>query len=295
MKSGIVAVVGRPNVGKSTLVNALVGSKVAITSTKPQTTRNIIRGVVNGPGFQLVLVDTPGIHKPRTELGGRLNGLVYGTLGTVDAVVFVLDATQPVGPGDRLIAERLIEYGARVVVAINKTDLASKTEVVGQLGTAGEWGFDAYVPVSSLRGEGLDALTEEVLRLVPEGPMLFPEGMTTDQPETLLVAEIIREKFLERLTEELPHSLMVVVDEIEDEGEGLTIVTARVLVERNSQKGIVIGRKGAMLGAAGTEARLELEKVFGSRVHLDLRVIVEPDWQSRPELLDRLGFRRDIE
>ncbi len=294
MKSGFVAVVGRPNVGKSTLVNALVGSKVSITSSRPQTTRNTVRGIVTGdgdgePAWQMVLVDTPGVHKPRTELGNRLNVLVTGTLAEADAVAFLVDGTAPIGPGDRLIAERLREAGARVVVAVTKLDAARRSDVVAQLATAAAWDFDAYVPVSAKTGENLGLLVSELVARLPEGPLYFPPGTVTDQPDSFLTAEIVREKFLERLREELPHSLVVVVDDMETEGE-LLIIRARVVVERPSQRGIVIGKRGAVLGAAGTEARHELERIFGTRVHLDLRVVVEPDWQRRPELLDRLGF-----
>lgn len=296
MKSGFVAVVGRPNVGKSTMVNALVGEKVTITSSRPQTTRNVIRGAVTGrddqgePIYQIVLVDTPGLHRPRTELGNRLNAMVYGTLADADAVVFMLDATQPIGPGDRLIAERLKESSAEVVVVVNKTDKAAKGDVVTQLVEAAEWDFGSYVPMSAKTGENLDPLVIELVERLPEGPMYFPDSMVSDQPESVLVSEIIREKFLEKLREELPHSLAVVTDEMATREDGLLTIAARVIVERRSQKGIVIGKGGSLLGEAGTEARHELESIFGSKVHLDLRVTVESDWQQTPALLDRLGF-----
>lgn len=290
MRSGFAAIVGRPNVGKSTLVNQLVGSKVAIISTRPQTTRNVIRGVVSGPDYQLVVVDTPGLHKPRTELGSRLNALVDRTLGDVDVVVFVIDATAPIGPGDRLVAERLVEGGADAVVAVNKIDLASKEEVMPQLVEAAEWPFPHVFPVSAATGEGLPALVEELVARLPEGPRYYPEGMTTDQPEPVVVAEIVREKFLDRLYEELPHSLLVRVTETSSGDDGRLMIHADVVVERDSQKGIVIGQGGQMLKRAGTEARAELETLFGVPVTLDLRVVVERDWQRRPRLLDRLGF-----
>lgn len=295
MKSGFVSVVGRPNVGKSTLVNALVGQKVSITSTRPQTTRNTIRGAVSGyadgePVYQIVLVDTPGLHKPRTELGTRLNTLVYGSLADADAALFLIDATQPIGPGDRLIAERLQESGVSVVVVVNKVDRAKNDEVVEQLVKASGWHFTAYVPVSALRGTNLEPVVDEVIALLPEGPMYFPPDVKSDQPEELLISEIVREKFLERLRDELPHSLVVVTDDI-DTTDDLTAISARVIVERSSQKGIVIGKGGSLLRDAGTEARLELERLLGGKVHLDLRVSVERDWQQTPHLLDRLGFR----
>jgi len=290
VKSGFVAVVGRPNVGKSTLVNHLVGSKVAITSTKPQTTRSVIRGLVNGDGYQIVLLDTPGLHRPRTELGSRLNAAVYRTLGDADAVVFVIDATMPIGPGDRLTAERLIESGADVVVAVNKVDEANRSQIVAQLVEASKWPFEHYFPISALTGEGVVAMVGHMITRLPEGPKYYPDDMTTDQPESVVIAEIIREKFLERLTDELPHSLVVRVEEIEERDDGLVDIRAEVIVERASQRGIVIGKGGSLLGAAGTEARHELEAILGARVNLDLHVTVEQDWQRKPLLLDRLGF-----
>jgi GTP-binding protein Era len=291
VKSGFVAVVGRPNVGKSTLVNQMVGTKVTITSSRPQTTRNAIRGVVNGDGFQMVLVDTPGLHKPRTEFGSRLNSVVYGTLADSDAVIFVIDATMPVGPGDRLIADRLIESGADVVVAVNKVDAATRAQTVSQLVEAAGWPFEHYFPLSALTGEGVEALVLEVVARLPEGPQYYPEDMLTDQPEALVIAEIIREKFLDRLRDELPHALVVRLEDLEQRGDGMIDISADVIVERDSQKGIVIGKGGALLKTAGTEARTELESILGDRVNLDLRVVVEKNWQRTPQLLDRLGFQ----
>jgi GTP-binding protein Era len=288
--AGFVSVVGRPNVGKSTLVNALVGEKVAITSPRPQTTRNTIRGVATNGDVQLVLVDTPGLHKPRTALGERLNMLVAGSIAEADAVLFVLDAGQPIGPGDRLIAGRLIEAGAPVVVAVNKVDRASSDEILAQLATAGEWDFAAYVPLSALEGDGIDAVRDELEARMPEGPFFFPPDMYTDQPDRLLAAELVREKYLARLREELPHSLAVVVDDIEEQEGGALFVAASVYVERRSQKGMVIGKGGELIKRVGTEARSELESIFGVKVFLDLRVKVETDWQRRESTLDRLGF-----
>ena len=290
MRSGFAAVVGRPNVGKSTLVNALVGSKVAITSPRPQTTRNTIRGVLTTDEAQLVFVDTPGPHRPRTALGERLNRLVEGTLAEADAVVFVLDGTQEIGPGDRLIAERLGAAGSSTVVVVNKTDVAAPHAVSDSLAEAGEWDFAAYVPVSALQGENLAPLVEELTALVPEGPVFFPEGMISDQPEQFLVGELIREKFLARLRDELPHSLAVVVEDMEEQENGVVRIAARLVVERESQKGIVIGKGGALIKEAGTEARSEIEAVLGTRVFLDLRARVEKGWQQRPGVIERLGL-----
>lgn len=290
MKSGFVAVVGRPNVGKSTLVNALVGSKVAITSPRPQTTRNTVRGVLTRDDLQVVFVDTPGLHKPRTALGERLNRLVGGTLAESDAAVFVLDATRRIGPGDRLIAGRLAEAETPTVVVVNKVDAAATDRVAEQLGAAGEWGFAAYVPVSALLADNLDPVVGELEGLLGEGPAFFPPGMVTDQPEEYLIGELIRERFLARLRDELPHSLAVVVEGVETRDDGLVRVEARLVVERESQKGIVIGKGGRLLKEAGSEARREIESLVGARVFLDLRVRVEKDWQQRPGVIDRLGM-----
>jgi len=282
VKSGFVVVVGRPNVGKSTLVNTMVGSKVAITSPRPQTTRNAIRGVVTDsagpePEYQIVLVDTPGLHKPKTELGTRV-------------ALFLIDATMPIGPGDRLIAERLVESDADVVVVVNKIDKASRQATMVQLIEAADWPFQDIYPLSAINGDGVAELVEELVRRLPEGPRYYPEGMTTDQPESLVIAEIVREKFLGRLRDELPHSLTVRIEEMDQRENGLIDIKADVVVERKSQKGIVIGKGGSLLQKAGTEAREELETILGSKVNLMLHVVVEKDWQRRPQLLDRLGF-----
>ncbi len=291
-RSGFVAIVGRPNVGKSTLVNALVGEKVSITSNRPQTTRNTIRGVVTVEerDAQIVLVDTPGLHRPRTALGERLNTLVHGSLDEADAIVFVIDGTQPIGPGDRMIAERVTETETPVVLAVNKVDIAAKDQVLVQLGEMASSDFAAYVPTSATTGDGLDVLLGEVVGLLPPGPFFFPPDATSDQPEQLLAAELIREKYLARLRQELPHSLAVVVDEMETQDNGVLRIEATVYVERDSQKGMVIGKGGGLIRDVGTEARADLERLFGTQVYLDLRVRVEKDWQGSEEMLDRLGF-----
>ncbi len=291
-RSGFISIVGRPNVGKSTLVNALVGQKIAITSPRPQTTRNTIRGVLTleAEDAQIVFVDTPGVHKPRTQLGERLNALVYGSLAEADAALFVVDATQTIGPGDQLIAERLLEAGTPTVVVVNKVDRADPEQIGEQLARAGAWDFDAYVPVSALKRNGTDLVVEELVKRLHPGPFFFPADAITDQPEQLLAAELIREKYLSRLRDELPHSLTVVVTEIEVKGNGVTHVTAVAYVERESQKGMVIGKGGSMVREVGSSARYDLERMFGTKVFLDLSVRVEKDWQSSDEMLDRLGF-----
>lgn len=291
-RSGFISIVGRPNVGKSTLVNALVGEKVAITSSRPQTTRNTIRGIVTlaEKNSQLVLVDTPGIHKPRTALGERLNTLVYGSLAEADAALFVLDATKPIGRGDRLIAERLQRAGVPVVVAVNKVDIAGKDRVLEQLGEAGEWDFEAYVPISAKLSDGMEPLIGELVRLLPPGPFFFPPDAKSDQPDELFAAELIREKYLARLRDELPHSLTVVINELETRDNGVMYIDATAYVERDSQKGMVIGKGGRLVRDVGTEARADLEKLFGTKVFLELNVKVEKGWQRDDDLLDRLGF-----
>lgn len=296
MRSGFVAVVGRPNVGKSTIVNSLVGTKVAITSSRPQTTRNTIRGVLSVPAtgepeVQAVFVDTPGLHKPRTALGHHLNTLVDGSIGDADVILFVIDASQRIGPGDRRVAERVSAAGTPVVVAVNKTDKASPAELAGMLGEAGAWEFAAYVPVSAITGDGLGMLTEEVLSRLPEGPPYFPPGMVSDQPEVFMIREIIREKYLDRLRDELPHSLAVEVRDMETRENGTLYVEAALIVERESQRGIIIGTKGELIRQCGQEAREELERRFGTKVFLDLRARVEKDWQEKPDLFDRFGFQ----
>lgn len=272
----------------------MVGEKVAITSSRPQTTRNAIRGVVNGDGYQIVLVDTPGLHKPRNELGSRLNSLVYGSLRDADVVLFLVDATMPVGPGDRLIAQRLEDAEADVLVLVNKVDSASRSQTVEQLVKAAEWPFEHYFPLSAMTGEGVAEMVAELSARLPDGPQFYPDDMVTDQPEALVIGEIIREKFLDRLRQELPHALVVQVEDIEDL-DGRIDIRADVIVERKSQRGIVIGKGGSMLEAAGSEARQDLEKILGSKIHLELQVTVEKDWQRQPQLLDRLGFEANPE
>ena len=242
------------------------------------------------PSWQMVLVDTPGLHKPRNELGDRLNRMVYGALADADVIAFLLDARRPIGPGDRRIAERLTHDRSKVVVLVNKTDSFSKEKIAMVLTQAARWDFAAYVPISALRGENLEAVVAEITTRLPEGPMYFPADATSDQPDWFFSAEVIREKFLARLRHELPHSLLVTVEDFEVRPDGLVLVVAKLVVESGSQRGIVIGRGGALLKEAGSAARRELEVFFGAKVYLDLRVIVEKKWQARSVLLDRFGF-----
>jgi GTP-binding protein Era len=285
--------VGRPNAGKSTLTNALVGDKIVITSPKPQTTRHAVRGILTRDDAQLVLVDTPGLHRPRTLLGERLNDVVRATLSDVDVIGFCVPADQKVGPGDRFIAAELAAVRAPVVAIVTKTDTVSRERVVAQLVAVSELGQWAdVVPVSAASGEQIDVLTDVVVSHLPEGPLLYPEGVSTDNDVELRIAELIREAALAGVRDELPHSIAVTVEEIlprQDRPE-LTDVFATIHLERPSQKGILIGRQGSRLKQIGTTARPGIEHLLGGRVHLDLHVAVEADWQRDPKKLDRLGF-----
>jgi len=294
-RSGFACFVGRPNSGKSTLTNALVGTKVAITSSKPQTTRHTIRGIVHRDDGQLVIVDTPGVHRPRTLLGQRLNDLVRDTLSEVDVIGFCVPADAEIGSGDRYIAAELARLAGRtpVIGIVTKTDLAAPPRVVGQLAALDRLGGLAeLVPVSAVDGFQVGLLADLLMARLPQGPVLYPDGTLTDEPEQTLVAELVREAALEGVRDELPHSLAVVVEEmIPREGrDDLVDVHATVFVERQSQKAIVIGRGGERLRAVGTAARQHIERLLGSRVYLDLHVKVAKDWQRDPKQLRRLGF-----
>lgn len=278
MKSGFVTFVGRPNVGKSTLLNRILGEKVSIVSDKVQTTRNQIRGVLTRPDAQLVFVDTPGIHKPVTPLGDRLNAAATDAIGGVDIVCFLVDATQPIGKGDRFVAQRVPKDG---IVVVNKTDIAKPEQVLDQLRTAGEFDVSAYFPVSAKTGQGVDELLEHLVGRLPEGPQYYPDDMVTDQPDAFWVAELVREQLLAVTREELPHSIATRVTELE-----WPYIRVEILVERDSQKGIVIGKKGSVLKEVGTRVREQLK----DGAYLELQVNVQKDWQRRPSDLDALGF-----
>jgi len=295
-RSGFVCFVGRPNTGKSTLTNALVGAKVAITSNRPQTTRHTIRGIVHRENFQIILVDTPGLHRPRTLLGQRLNDLVKDTYSEVDVIGLCIPADEKIGPGDRWIYEqiRTIAPNTTLVVVVTKTDKVSRARVAAHLLAVSELaGPDAeIVPVSATTGENLDVLTGVLAAQLPPGPAFYPDGELTDQPEEVLMAELIREAALEGVRDELPHSLAVVIEEVSPrEGrDDLIDVHANLYVERDSQKGIVIGKGGARLREVGTAARTQIEKLLGTKVYLDLRVKIAKNWQRDPKQLGRLGF-----
>lgn len=301
-KSGFVSFVGRPNAGKSTLTNALVGQKVVITSDKPQTTRTVVRGIVHREDAQLILVDTPGLHRPRTLLGERLNDLVATTLAEVDVVAVCFPANEKIGPGDRFIATEMAKVKRTTKVAIaTKTDLATPEQIgehllaIQALGAEIGVEWAEIVPVSARAGDQIQLLQDLLVGLLPEGPQLYPDGDLTDAPEEILVAELVREAALEGLRDELPHSVAVVVEEMrlrEDrpEDKPLLDVHANLYVERDSQKGIIIGPKGSRLRDIGTRARQQIQALLGTQVHLDLHVKVAKDWQRDPRQLRKLGF-----
>ena len=283
MRSGFVTLVGRPNVGKSTLLNRILGEKVSIVSDKVQTTRSQIRGVLHigedeGGPAQVVFVDTPGIHKPRTPLGDRLNATARDAARDVDVVCFLIDATMPIGKGDRFIAQQIPPDS---VLVVNKVDRATPEQVLGQLATAAELGYEAYFPVSARTGEGVRELVAHLVERMPEGPPYYPEGMVSDQPDAIWVAELVREQLLAVTREELPHSIATRVTELE-----WPYIRVEIMVERDSQKGIVIGKKGAVLKEVGSRVRSQLRE----GAYLDLQVVVRKDWQRRPADLDDLGF-----
>ncbi|MGC2653516.1 MAG: GTPase Era [Mycobacterium sp.] len=299
-RSGFVCFIGRPNTGKSTLTNALVGAKVAITSNRPQTTRHTIRGIVHRPDFQIILVDTPGLHRPRTLLGQRLNDLVRATYAEVDVIGLCIPADEAIGPGDRWIVDQIRSTAPKtaLVVVVTKIDAVPKDRVAAQLAAVSELvglaeGREAeIVPVSAVTGEQIDVLIDVLVAELPVGPAYYPDGELTDEPEETLMAEFIREAALEGVRDELPHSLAVVIDEVSprEDRDDLIDVHAVLYVERDSQKGIVIGKGGTRLREVGTAARGQIEKLLGTKVYLDLRVKVAKNWQRDPKQLGRLGF-----
>jgi GTP-binding protein Era len=300
--SGFACFVGRPNAGKSTLTNALVGTKVAITSSRPQTTRTVVRGIVHRPDAQLVLLDTPGLHRPRTLLGERLNDLVTSTWAQVDVVAVCFPANEKVGPGDRFIVNQLAKVRRTTKFAVvTKTDLATPDQLgqhlmaVARLGEETDTAWQEIVPVSARSGDQVGLLTDLLVAQLPDGPPLYPDGELTDSPEEAIVAELIREAALEGVRDELPHSIAVLVEEMglregRPDDRPLLDIHANLFVERSSQKGIVIGHQGKRLKAVGTAARMQIEAMLGTPVYLDLHVKIAKDWQRDPKQLRRLGF-----
>jgi len=294
-RSGFVSLVGRPNVGKSTLVNQIVGSKVSIVSSRPQTTRTQVRGVRTTERTQIVFLDTPGIHKPRTALGERTNSRALASLEEVDSVCFVIDASEPIGRGDHYVARVVAQVATPVILVVNKVDRATREATLDHLATASaELGeLAAFVPLSARTGEGAGALLSELEGRLPPGPHYYPDGVVRDQPEAVLAAELLREQLIAVVRDELPHSIAVTAEEMEERetADGpLLALRLVVRVERDSQRGIVIGRGASVLRDAGTAARRELEALLGVRVHLDTHVKVDRDWQHRESSLDRLGL-----
>jgi len=288
--SGFVAVVGRPNVGKSTLVNRLVGQKVAIVSDKPQTTRNRILAVVNVPGGQIVLFDTPGIHKPVHRMNERMVDVAMKSLAQVEVVLWLADVTETPGPGERVIREAAKRAGRPVVLGLNKIDALPKPQILPAIDAYRKlMDFDEIVPLSALTGENVDVLTTQLLRLLPEGEPMYPEDFLTDQPERFFVAEMVREKILRHTREEIPYSTGVIIESFKEE-ESLVRIQAKVLVERASQKAILIGRGGQMLKTIGTEARRDIEEFLGTKIFLGLFVTVREKWREDPAILEEMGL-----
>ncbi len=292
-RSGFISFVGRPNVGKSTLTNALVGEKIAITSAKPQTTRRAIRGMVNLEGGQIVVVDTPGLHRPRTLLGERLNDLVAKTLSGVDVIGFCVPANEKLGPGDAFISEQLNDFRrAKLIAVVTKTELVSRDQLAAKLQEVGQMrDWAAIVPVSAVAGHQLDDLTGVILGLFPESAAMYPTDTVTDESIESRICELIRESALEGVHDELPHSLAVTIDEMNEREDGSMVdIHANVWVERDSQKGIIIGKGGSRLREVGAVSRKEIEKLIGKKVFLGLRVKVAKEWQRDPKQLGKLGF-----
>jgi len=293
IKSGFVAIVGRPNVGKSTLINAMVGEKVSIVTPVPQTTRNRILGIVNRPDAQVVLMDTPGIHKPLCRLNKAMMGFVRQALEERDLVLFIVDATQKFGKGDEFALEFLKQYAAKTILLLNKIDLMNKLQLLPLMDRYSKLHeFEEIIPISALQGDGIPEVIDGVLKYLPEGPQYFPPEVYTDQPERFLAGEIIREKVIRHTRQELPYVTAVLIDKFE-EGETITGIHATIVVEKDSQKPIVIGAGGSMLKQVGTEARRELERLFPPKVFLELYVKVEAHWRDNRAMVAALDYRRE--
>ncbi|WJY28497.1 MULTISPECIES: GTPase Era [Sporosarcina] len=294
-KSGFVSIIGRPNVGKSTFMNRVVGQKIAIMSDKPQTTRNKVQGVVTNENSQMVFIDTPGIHKPKHKLGDFMMKSAKNTLKEVDVILFMVNANEKIGPGDRFVMEMLQGTETPVFLVINKIDLVHPDDLLGIITSyTEEYDFAEIVPLSALNGNNVERLMETLLTYLPEGPKYYPDDQVTDHPERFIVSELIREKVLHLTREEVPHSIAVVIDKISRESDrDLVNVMATIIVERDSQKGIVIGKQGALLKQIGSKARRDIEMLLGSKVYLELWVKVQKDWRNKPGQLKEFGFRED--
>jgi GTP-binding protein Era len=296
MKSGIVALIGRPNVGKSTLINALVKEKIAIVSDKPQTTRHIIHGIIQGSDYQIVLVDTPGIHKPRTTLGTRLNSATNAALDDIDVVCVLLPANDNIGVGDKMILDQISKLSCRKIAVVSKSDSVKKPQLLQKLqdtmSTAQEFSFewDEIIPVSARKSENILELEQIFVSYLPESQVLYPEDAITNQDQQHRIAELIREAVIRQVFDEVPHSILIDIDEIIHEESGLVKIFASIYVERESQKGIIVGKGGSQLKEIGTRARKEIQQLLKAKVYLDLRVKVESNWQSNTQTLDKFGF-----
>lgn len=294
-KSGFISIIGRPNVGKSTFLNRVVGQKIAIMSDKPQTTRNKVQGVLTGDSSQMIFIDTPGIHKPKHKLGDFMMKVAKNTLKEVDAILFMVNATEPIGAGDNMIIDMLKDNKTPVFLVINKIDEIHPDEILSIIDSYKEkYDFAEIVPISALQGNNVDRLLQTLEKYLPEGPQYYPADQVTDHPERFIISELIREKVLHVTREEIPHSIAVVIDQIrKEESKELINVSATIIVERDSQKGIVIGKRGALLKDIGTKARHDIEMLLGSKVFLELWVKVQKDWRNKSNQLRDYGFRDD--
>ncbi|OAS13683.1 GTPase Era [Paenibacillus oryzisoli] len=293
-KSGFVAIIGRPNVGKSTLMNQIIGQKIAIMSDKPQTTRNKIHGVYTSDNGQIVFLDTPGIHKPTSKLGDYMSKVAHGTLGEVDAVLFLVDVADGIGGGDRYIIEQLKHIETPVILVLNKIDLVQPEALLAIITNYKDlYNFAEIIPVSALKGNNITTLLEQIIRYLPEGPQYYPADQITDHPEQFVCAELVREKILHMTREEIPHSIAVQIEDMRVEPNGIVHISAVIFVERESQKGIVIGKQGALLKEIGRQARRDIETLLGSKTFLELWVKVKKDWRNQDRVLRDLGFRHE--
>jgi GTP-binding protein Era len=293
-KSGFVAIIGRPNVGKSTLMNQIIGQKIAIMSDKPQTTRNKIHGVYTSANGQIVFLDTPGIHKPTSKLGDYMSKVAHGTLGEVDAVLFLVDVVDGIGGGDRYIIEQLKHVETPVILVLNKIDLVQPEALLAIITQYKDlYNFAEIVPVSALKGNNVTTLLEQIIKYLPEGPQYYPADQITDHPEQFVCAELVREKILHLTREEIPHSIAVQIEDMRVEPNGVVHISAVIFVERDSQKGIVIGKQGSLLKEIGRQARRDIETLLGSKTFLELWVKVKKDWRNQDRVLKDLGFRHD--